>query len=207
MAFLAFFSPRRLSGIVVLLCLVCIGLDIYRVTQAYTRVVYLVALIAADGWGILPYGYFALYKDGNSSPKVHTRFFQILLRLIFVVGALIAPSIDLHDTILVNQYYNKIVEAANQGDRGSANEYNARVQHEEVIDVGSICWGKLGSEVRTVDAMQGGTGNMNSICDAIQSRTILMILACLLAFVETILYVRSSDGRKGTVRRQQRGSV
>ncbi|KAG0052458.1 hypothetical protein BGZ83_002536 [Gryganskiella cystojenkinii] len=198
---LSTFLMPCIAGATIVVTLVSFGLDIFRAVEFYTSKGYLVLLLVADTWGLLPYALLTLRRKTLSQVTVFHQTLQILDRVIFLILALIPSCWELART---SGLVFDTIPGEDEFDR--FNRFAQLFQDPSVtdrinLDFGIVCWGSFGKEMKSLLQFQDGPST-TLFCGVFQSRTVLMLITGVLVAIEMVLFMSTSKNRKETATRK-----
>lgn len=189
---------QRLDYVLVALFAICLCLDIVRTIKLGSAAIFLIAVYWADVWGLVLYSVFAQSKFKMS------RLFHIVARLKTLAVALIAPCLELHDTLVaIKAYHQFLADSANKAPKAMLQDI---LQIFKMIhaDPTVVCWGPFESLMETLTSKvvneSANVGLIHSYCGQLQARTILMLITGVVVLVEMLLYWRLSLAESEWVR-------
>jgi len=179
---------QRTDFVLVAMFAVCLILDIIRAVKLGAAAIFLFAVFWADIWGL------GLYSVLASNKLRINRTFQLIARLIAFAVALVAPSLELHDTQVAIQAYHEY--SADSFFKSPKETLKDLLQIVKMIhsDPTVVCWGPFESimenVISKVDDSAVKDGTIHKYCGELQARTILILITGVVVLIELLVYCR-----------------
>ncbi|GJJ75136.1 hypothetical protein EMPS_07494 [Entomortierella parvispora] len=179
---------QRIDYVLIAMFGICFILDIVRAAKLGAAAIFLFAVFWADIWGLGLYSVIALNRFRLS------RTFLIIARLKAFAVALIAPSLELHDTQqAIKAYHDYSASSFLKSPKATMQDLLEIVKMIHA-DPTVVCWGPFESIMETViskvDDKAVKDGTIHKYCGELQARTILIVITGVVVLIEMLVFWR-----------------